>query len=71
MSAPATIAPEIIACIAENRTPSMSEVNIVADHIWADMRGARSAFSWNELESDSPERLLILKAAQTALAGEG
>ncbi len=64
-----TIAPEMIDCIAEGRSPSAEELFRVADHIWTDLRGPRSAFSWGELTQDSSERLLTLRAAQAALAG--
>lgn len=66
---PATIAPEVIACIAEGRDPSVDELFRVAGQIWTDMRGSRSAFAWGELTSDSSERLVSLRAAQAALAG--
>lgn len=66
---PATIASEIILCIAEGRTPNEEELARVADHIWTDMRGSHSAFAWGELTADSAERRLALRAAQLALAG--
>jgi hypothetical protein len=66
---PATIAPEVIACITEGRSPSADELFRVAGQIWSEMRGSRSAFSWGELTSDSSERLVSLKAARAALAG--
>ncbi|WP_044330589.1 hypothetical protein [Sphingomonas hengshuiensis] len=68
---PATIAPEVIACIAEGRDPSVDELLRVADHIWTEVRGTRSAFAWGELTADSSERLLGLRAAQGALVGGG
>lgn len=64
-----TIAPELIACIAEGREPSHAELLRVADQIWSDCLGTRSAFAWGELAADSSERLLTLRAAQHALAG--
>ena len=66
---PRTIAPEMIDCIAEGRPPSVDELHRVADHIWVDIQGSRSAFAWGELTADSSERLLTLKAAQAALSG--
>ncbi len=69
MSGPRTIAPEVIDCIAEGRLPSREELHRVADHIWSDIRGVRSAFSWGQLTEDSSERLLTLRAAHAALAG--
>lgn len=70
-SQPMTIASEVIDCIAEGRAPSVDELFRVADHIWTDIRGPRSAFTWGELTADSSERLLTLRAAQAALAGNG
>lgn len=66
---PSTIAPEVIDCIAEGRDPSVDELFRVAGQIWTDIRGPRSAFAWGELTHDSSERLLSLRAAQAALAG--
>lgn len=66
---PATIAPEVIDCIAEGREPSADELLRVADCIWTDIRGSRSAFAWGDLTQDSSERLLTIRAAQAALAG--
>lgn len=65
------IAPEVIDCIAEGRPPSVEELFRVADQVWLDIRGAKSAFSWGELTHDSSERLLTLRVAQAALAGGG
>lgn len=64
-------ASEVIDCIAQGRAPSADELARVADHIWTDMRGSRSAFAWGELTADSSERLLTLRAARAALAGNG
>lgn len=64
-----TIAPEMIDCIAEGRRPSVDELHRVAGHIWTDIQGDRSAFTWGELGADSSERMLTLKAAQAALIG--
>lgn len=66
-----TIAPEVIDCIGTGRDPSADEVLRVADQIWTDLRGTRSAFAWGDLMPDSAERLLTLRAAQVALAGNG
>ena len=66
---PATIAREVIDCIAHGRDPSSDELASVASRIWNDIRGSRSAFAWGELGHDSSERLLSLKAAHAALSG--
>lgn len=68
---PARIAPEVIDCIAQDRSPSIDELYRVADHIRSDLRGARPAFAWGETDPDSIERLLTLKVAQAALIGDG
>ncbi|MET0309920.1 MAG: hypothetical protein ABW023_14535 [Sphingomonas sp.] len=65
----ATVATAVIDCIAQGRIPSDDELHRVAERIWSDMRGTRSAFAWGDLDHDSSERLLSLKAAQAALAG--
>lgn len=66
---PRMIAPEVVACIAEGRDPSIDELYSVADRIWDDIQGPKSAFAWGQLTADSSERLLTLKAAQAALIG--
>jgi len=68
---PATIAREVIDCIAQGRDPSADELARVADRIWNDIRGAQSAFAWGNLSHESSEWLLSLKAARVALSGSG
>lgn len=68
MTQPSTIAPEVIACIAEGRDPSPAELDRVAHSIWADLKAARPAFAWDKPQSEN-ERLLILRAAHAALTG--
>lgn len=43
-----TIAPEVIACIAEGRPPTPGELERVAERVRADLGGERSAFSWGD-----------------------
>jgi hypothetical protein len=66
-----TIMPEVIDCISEGRHPSDDELRRVADHIWADVRGRRSAFAWGDFCEDSSDRRLTLRAAEAALVGDG
>ncbi|MBO9623935.1 MAG: hypothetical protein J7500_14595 [Sphingomonas sp.] len=68
---PETIAPEMIDCIAQGRPPRVDALFRVADHIWQDVRGSRSAFAWGELPDENSERQLILRAAHAALLGGG
>jgi hypothetical protein len=67
-SPPATIAPEIIACIYEGRLPTLGELRRVARRIRNELRGARSVFRW-ERNAEARERKLMLRAALPALAG--
>jgi hypothetical protein len=69
-SPPATIAPEIIACIAEGRLPTISELRRVAVRIRGELRGARSVFRWDHPAPERAERRLMLRAALAALAGD-
>ncbi|HSX53730.1 MAG TPA: hypothetical protein VLG14_00395 [Sphingomonas sp.] len=69
MESPATIAPEVIACIAQGRLPSGEELQRVADHIWNDLRGATSALSWGNSTANDAEQMLILRVARAALVG--
>lgn len=68
MTQQSMIAPEVIACIAEGRDPSIAELNRVAEQIRSDLSIARPALAMTERASES-ERLLILRAAQAALTG--
>lgn len=70
-SPPATIAPEIIACIAEGRLPTISELRRVAERIRSELYGGRSVFPWNRTAAEGSERRLMLRAARAALAGGG
>jgi hypothetical protein len=66
---PPTISAAIIYCMVEGRTPSCSELMGVAERIWTDMKGTRSAFAWGDPANDPSDRLIILRAAQAALTG--
>ena len=70
-SPPATIAPEIILCIAEGRLPSISELRRVAQRIRDELHGARSVFRWDHAVTERTERRMMLRAARAALAGGG
>jgi hypothetical protein len=64
---PATIAREIINCIADGREPSVNELLDVAERILADVQGHASAFAWGSATTDGSARLLSVKAAHVAL----
>jgi len=66
---PTTIAPEVIACIAEGRQPTVHELQRVADRIQADLAGVGPAFAWGDAGSDSSAHLLSVRAAHAALIG--
>jgi hypothetical protein len=66
-----TIAPEIIACIAEGRNPTIYELSRLADRIASEAWGTDSAFSWGALTNDASLRLISLRFAQAALSGHG
>lgn len=70
-SPPATIAPEIIACIAEGRLPTMRELRRVAERIRSELHSAQSVFRWGRSIPARLERRLMLRAALAALAGTG
>lgn len=65
---PATIAPEIIACITEGRLPTLRELRRVAERMRGELRGARDRF---RSVPERIERRLMLRAALAALAGTG
>lgn len=67
---PATIAPEIIACIYEGRLPTFGELRRVARRIREELRGARNIFRWDRT-AETRERRMMLRAALVALAGNG
>ncbi len=61
----------VIDCMASDRAPTLQELLHVAERIWADGAADRSAFRWKRLEATDPEKLMSLRAAQTALLGSG
>lgn len=65
---PSTIAPEVIACIAEGRPPTPGELARVAERVRADLGGDRPAFAWGEGDADTADRL-SLRVAELALIG--
>lgn len=67
---PSTIAPEVIACIAEGRPPTPGELERVARRVRADLGNARSAFAWGDSDGDSAAAdQLSLRVAELALIG--
>lgn len=62
-------APELVRCVADGRDPSVAELFSVARRIWTEARQERSAFGWDRLPSEHPERIGALRVAQAALAG--
>lgn len=69
---PSTIAPEVIACIAEGRPPTPGELARVAERVRADLGGDRPAFAWGggdtQTDADAAERL-SRRVAEVALIG--
>jgi hypothetical protein len=63
------VAEEVVACMTDGRDPTVTDLLHVAERIWDDIHGTKSAFAWGELHADSSERLLCLRAAQAALRG--
>lgn len=60
---------EVIDCMSAARFPTVPELYIVAERIWTDCEGSRSAFAWGELPTEAPERATALRAAHMALCG--
>lgn len=65
---PSTIAPEVIACIAEGRAPTPGELARVAERVRADLQGNRSAFAWGAPDPEQTAQL-SLRVAEAALIG--
>ncbi len=63
------IPPEVIACMTQDRAPTVREVEDVAARIRTESATARSAFAWGELEARSREWAVALRAALMALEG--
>lgn len=68
-SATPTICDEVVDCIGGNRIPSDPELFIVAERIWSDCNGSRSAFAWGDLSDDASERTMAIRAAEMAMIG--
>lgn len=60
---------EVVRCIATGEPPTSADLLAVAERIWRDGCAHRSAFAWDRLPSDAPERVVTLKAARVALGG--
>ncbi|WP_232318524.1 hypothetical protein [Sphingomonas sp. TDK1] len=65
---PITIAPEVIACIAEGRPPTAVELERVAERVRADLGGDRSAFAWGKSGIANADEI-SLRVAEIALLG--
>jgi hypothetical protein len=65
---PSTIAPEVIACIAEGRPPTATELERVAQRVRADLGNARPAFAWGDADASAADQL-SLRVAELALIG--
>ncbi len=65
---PSTIAPEVIACIAEGRPPTATELERVARRVRADLGNARPAFAWGDADASAADQL-SLRVAELALIG--
>lgn len=65
---PNTIAPEVIACIAEGRPPTPGELERVAKRVREDLVGGRPAFAWGKCGAVDAEQL-SLRVAEVALIG--
>ncbi|WP_245824440.1 hypothetical protein [Sphingomonas azotifigens] len=65
---PSTIAPEVIACIAEGRPPTPGELARVAERVRADLVGDRPAFAWGDGQPETAEQL-SRRVAELALIG--
>lgn len=65
---PSTIAPEVIACIAEGRPPTLHELERVAQRVRADLGTSRSAFAWGEADTAATDAL-SRRVAELALIG--
>jgi hypothetical protein len=63
------VADQLIACVAEGRPPTQSELFDLASRIWLEGGPSRSAFAWGELPSNSCDQTLALRSAALALNG--
>ena len=59
----------LIACIFEDRGPSVHELDGLASRIWREGVGARSVFAWGDLPAGGNERRTSLRAAAAATNG--
>ena len=60
---------QLVDCIANDRDPTVRELFALAERMWTDASGARSAFAWGGLPPASTDRLVALRSAQLALSG--
>lgn len=61
--------PAVLACISDDRKPSVTEILKVAEKIWNESVGLASGIPWQTLPPRSPRRIRFLLAASVALNG--
>ena len=60
---------EVVDCVSQGREPTVPELFHVAERMWAEGAGGRSALAWGNLPPEGVERVSYLRAAQVALCG--
>lgn len=70
-SATPLICDAVIDCVGTARSPTVSELNFVAERIWIESGDSRSIARWSDFPPTAPERVGALRAAHMALCGDG
>jgi hypothetical protein len=70
MTASDYIAPELVACIADGREPTLQELGRLADRIASDLVGHQSISPWSSPTDGSRVRAISYRVAQAALFGD-
>ncbi|TPG13172.1 hypothetical protein EAH84_07165 [Sphingomonas oligophenolica] len=61
----------VAACIGSDRSPTVQELDRLAERIWIETGAERSAFGWGRLQPSLDDRVMALRAALVSMTGSG
>ncbi|TPG06584.1 hypothetical protein EAH84_14700 [Sphingomonas oligophenolica] len=61
----------LIDCVSTGRSPTVQELDGLAERIWIERGCDRSALAWGRLEASSRDRVMALRAALVSMSGSG
>ena len=61
----------LIDCVSTGRSPTVRELDGLAERIWIELGKGRSAFAWGTMQPSSCERLVALRVGLVSTKGNG